>query len=143
MMLTSKARYGVMAMVDLALQSCEKPVNLSDISQRQQIAIKFLEQIFNKLKQKDLVKATKGPGGGYSLNTGPDKIYVLDIIMAVEEQIKMTKCSIAAMGCTQDRSKCITHDLWEGLTKQIHNYFNSITLRDICENYLNNKKMVI
>jgi Rrf2 family iron-sulfur cluster assembly transcriptional regulator len=136
MMLTSKARYGVIAMVELALQPVGRPVNLNEISQRHQITVKYLEQIFNKLKQKNLVKATKGPGGGYSLNIEANKIYIFHIIAAVDEQIKMTRCKVPTSGCVNGKTKCITHDLWEGLSNQIYNYLNNITLQDICERKL-------
>lgn len=135
MMLTTKARYAVTAMIDIAVLEIErgnKPVKLSEISARHDIALNYLEQIFAKLKAGGLVSSVKGPGGGYVISNGANHTRVLDIIDAVEEQLEMTKCvSHVAGGCAPDRAKCATHDLWEGLEKQIRNYLKSKTLADL------------
>lgn len=134
MMLTTKGRYAVMAMVDLANQCCEKPVTLSDIAGRQEIALPYLEQIFAKLRRNGLVSSVRGPGGGYRLARTSQEIFVSDIIEAVEESIKMTRCEHrAASGCMGKKARCLTHDLWEGLGNQIYSYLRGISLKSICE----------
>lgn len=134
MMLTTKGRYAVMAMVDLSSQCCGKPVTLSDIATRQEIALPYLEQIFAKLRRSGLVNSVRGPGGGYQLARGAEDIFVSDIIAAVDESIKMTRCEHrAAAGCMGKKVRCLTHDLWEGLGNQIYNYLRAISLRDICD----------
>lgn len=133
MMLTTKGRYAVMAMVDLASQCGGKPVCLGDIAERQEIALPYLEQIFAKLRRNGLVNSVRGPGGGYVLARTAEDTYVSDIITAVEESIKMTRCGHrAAAGCMGTKVRCLTHDLWEGLGNQIYTYLRSISLKDIC-----------
>ena len=136
-MLTSKARYAVTALLDIAVLEKErgaKPVSLSEISERQGIALNFLEQIFSKLKAAGLVSAMKGPGGGYVISNGANHTRVFDIINAVEESIEMTNCgSHNPVACAPDRAKCLTHDLWEGLEAQIETYLKSVTLQDLCK----------
>jgi len=137
MMLTTKARYAVTAMVDIAVLEKErgaKPVKLAEIAERQGIALNYLEQIFSKLKSNGLVAAVKGPGGGYVIANGANHTRILDIIDAVEEDIEMTKCgNHIAAACAPERAKCLTHDLWEGLEGQIKSYFKSVTLQDLCK----------
>ena len=130
MMLTTRGRYAVMAMVDLAGHEQKKPVTLSDIAIRQDIALNYLEQIFAKLRKGGLVKSTRGPGGGYSLANTPNNIRIADIILAVDEPISITRCKTAS-GCMSEKAKCLTHDLWEGLGNQIYSYLDAITLADI------------
>lgn len=130
MMLTTRGRYAVMAMVDLAGQEHKKPVTLSDIATRQDIALNYLEQIFARLRKNGLVTSTRGPGGGYSLANTPNDIRVADIILAVDEPIAITRCKTSS-GCMSDKAKCLTHDLWEGLGNQIYSYLNAVTLADI------------
>lgn len=132
MMLTTRGRYAVMAMVDLAGQcDQQKPVSLADIAARQEIALNYLEQIFSKLRKKGLVLSVRGPGGGYVLAENPDIIRIADIITAVDEPIAITRCKSHKQGCRQDKAKCLTHDLWEGLGNHIHAYLQSITLTDV------------
>lgn len=131
MMLTTRGRYAVMAMVDLAGQCGKTPVALADIAKRQAIALNYLEQIFSKLRKKDLVHSTRGPGGGYVLAREASSICISDIILAVNEPIAITRCKTQTSGCMQGAAKCLTHDLWEGLGNQIHAYLSAITLEDI------------
>ena len=122
-----------MAMVDLATQPGDKPVGLAAIAERQEIPLAYLEQIFAKLKKAGLLKAVRGPGGGYKLTKTPDEISVADIMMASGEPIKMTRCKTDShLGCMATKARCLTHDLWEGLTAQMRHYLGSITLADVC-----------
>ncbi len=124
-----------MAMADLACCTEKCPVTLAAIAERQGIALAYLEQIFAKLRKGGLVKSVKGPGGGYSLTRPSDDIRVSDIICAVDESIKMTRCGKHKEddhGCVSGK-KCVTHDLWEGLGNQIYSYLRSISLMDVCE----------
>ncbi len=136
MRLSTKGRYAVMAMVDLANCSAEKgrPVSLADIAGRQEISLSYLEQLFGKLRRKGLVKSVRGPGGGYLLSRSYEDLRVSDIITAVDEPLSAKRCkNDTAEGCQSNKSRCITHDLWSELTNQIHLYLNSISLADVCE----------
>lgn len=140
MMLTTKGRYAVMALVDLAAQESESPVTLSAIAERQEIALPYLEQIFAKLRRSGLVDSVRGPGGGYALARGAENTFVSDIILAVEESIKMTRCEKeSSTGCMKPKTRCLTHDLWEGLGDQIHNYLSGISLQDVIARQLRAK----
>ena len=133
MKLSTKGRYAVMAMVDLARHAQAKPVSLSDIAARQEISLSYLEQLFARLRRAGLVKSVRGPGGGYRLARTSIETRVSEIILAVDEPIKATRCTeMGANGCRADRSKCLTHDLWEELGNQIHLYLSSVSLADIC-----------
>lgn len=133
MNLTTKGRYAVMAMADLAMNCSHGPVTLAHISARQDIALNYLEQIFMKLRKNGLVQSVRGPGGGYVIPQERLNMRISEIVMAVDESIKMTRCSNESEnGCKQSGKKCLTHNLWEGLSRQIFNYLNSITLADIC-----------
>ena len=134
MKLGAKARYAVMAMVDLARHSNGAPVCLADIAERQEISLPYLEQLFAKLRRNGLVKSVRGPGGGYLLAHHRDDTRIADIISAVDESIHAVRCSPGgAAGCRFDRSRCLTHDLWEELSNQIHLYLSSVSLGDVCE----------
>ena len=134
MKLGAKARYAVMAMVDLACHCNGAPVCLADIAERQEISLPFLEQLFAKLRRGGLVKSVRGPGGGYLLAHHRDDTRIADIILAVDEPIHAVRCTPGAVtGCRIDRSRCLTHDLWEELSNQIHLYLNSVSLGDVCE----------
>ena len=135
MRLSTKGRYAVMAMADLAAHEAgAKPVSLADIAQRQEISLSYLEQLFAKLRAACLVKSVRGPGGGYLLAHGADGTRISDIILAVDEPIRATRCTPGApMGCSGNKSRCLTHDLWEELGNQIHLYLSSVTLADVCE----------
>ncbi len=134
MKLSTKGRYAVMAMVDLARHSNGNPVALSEIAEREEISLSYLEQLFAKLRRSGLVKSVRGPGGGYLLARDRDDTRVADIIVAVDEPLHAVRCTPgAAVGCRGDRSRCLTHDLWEELSNQIHLYLSSVSLGDVCE----------
>ena len=132
MKLTSKGRYAVMAMADLANVKDKKTTNLTEISLRQGISISFLEQIFLKLKKNNLVKSSRGPAGGYTLTRSPEEIKLSSIIEAVDEKVKTVGCKKESKkGCTGKSIKCITHNLWDDLETHINNFFEKNTLKDI------------
>jgi Rrf2 family iron-sulfur cluster assembly transcriptional regulator len=134
MILSTKGRYSVMAMVDLAVQPVGKPVTLAAIAERQEIPLAYLEQIFSRLKKAGVVKSVRGPGGGYTLGKAASEMNVAEIMVAADEPIKMTRCDEQShQGCMATKSRCLTHDLWEGLTAQMRLYLASITLADVCE----------
>ena len=135
MKLSTKGRYAVMAMADLARQSDGRPVALADIADRQDISLSYLEQLFGKLRRGAQVKSVRGPGGGYMLARPVDEMRVSDIILAVDETIKATRCPPGSpSGCQPDRSRCLNHDRWEELGNQIHLFLSSVTLGDIINN---------
>jgi Rrf2 family iron-sulfur cluster assembly transcriptional regulator len=132
--LGSRGRYAVMAMVDLARHSNGSAVSLADIAERQEISLSYLEQLFAKLRRSGLVKSVRGPGGGYLLAHDREATRISDIIAAVDEPTHAVRCTPgAAVGCRGDRSRCLTHDLWEELSNQIHLYLSSVSLGDVCE----------
>ena len=132
MKLTSKGRYAVMAMADLANIKDKQTTNLTEISLRQGISISFLEQIFLKLKKNNLVQSSRGPTGGYSLIKSPEEIKLSSIIEAVDEKVKTVGCKKESKkGCTGKSIKCITHNLWDDLETHINNFFEKNTLKDI------------
>ena len=132
MKLSSKGRYAVMSLADLAKNNVKKPTNLKEISLRQGISISFLEQIFLKLKRNNLVKSSRGPTGGYELSKSPEEITLSSIIEAVDERVKTLGCKKESKkGCHGKSIKCITHDLWDDLENHINNFFEKNTLRDI------------
>ena len=132
MKLTSKGRYAVMAMADLAKTNADRPTSLTDISLWQGISISFLEQIFLKLKRINLVQSSRGPTGGYLLTKSPEEIKLSSIIKAVDEKVKTVACKKELKkGCNGKSIKCITHDLWDDLEIHINSFFENNTLRDI------------
>ena len=132
MKLTSKGRYAVMAMADLAKNNVKKPTNLTEISLRQGISIAYLEQLFLKLRKNNLVQSARGPSGGYVLSKPPGDIKLLSIIRAVDEKIKTVKCrKESRKGCNGKSIKCITHNLWDDLETHINKFFEDNTLNDI------------
>ncbi len=141
MMLSTKGRYAVMAMVDLATQTTEKPIALAMIAERQEIPLAYLEQIFAKLKRADIVASNRGPGGGYKLARDADAISIMQIIAASEEDLTMTRCNSSEKpGCMQsNRARCLTHDLWEGLEQQIEHYLETLSLADVCSRKVTEK----
>lgn len=126
MRLTTKGRYAVTAMLDLAIRANDKPVNLADISERQGISLSYLEQLFAKLRREDLVTSVRGPGGGYQLSRDPNQIFVAQIIDAVNESVDATSCQ--GKGDCHDGEQCLTHVLWDDLSEQIHHFLQSISL---------------
>ena len=132
MKLTSRGRYAVMAMADLAKNDALTPVSLKDISLRQGISIFYLEQLFLKLKNNNLVQSKRGSHGGYILSRAPEKIQLSNIIYAVNEEVKTTKCSKhSKRGCNGKSIKCITHNLWDELGQHIHFFFENKNLKDV------------
>ena len=138
MKLGTKGRYAVMAMVDLAnrtiMRSKNGPVALSDIAGRQDISLSYLEQLFSKLRKKGLVKSVRGPGGGYMLARSADQLRISDIVTAVDEPLRATRCDpMSGSGCMPDGGRCVTHDLWEELENHIHLFLSSLSLEDVIE----------
>jgi len=132
MKLTTKGRYAVMAMADLALFKDKGPTNLTDISLRQNISLAYLEQIFKKLKKSNLVKSVRGAKGGYVLVFSPEEIKISNIIAAVDEEVKMLSCKKESKkGCNNKLTKCITHNLWDKLDQHINNFFEKVKLQDL------------
>ena len=133
MRLSTKGRYAVMAMVDLAKHSGGEPVSLAEIAERQEISLSYLEQLFAKLRRGGLVRSVRGPGGGYLLARSAEETRISDAILAVDEPIRATRCKTgSAMGCRANKSRCLTHDLWEELGNQIHIFLSSVSLADVC-----------
>ena len=140
MKLTSKGRYAVMAMADLANINDKQPTSLSEISLRQGISVSFLEQIFLKLKKNKLVYSLRGPTGGYLLSKSPNEIKLSNIIDAVDEKVKTVGCKKESKkGCTGKSVKCITHNLWDDLENHINSFFEQNTLNDIIFKVSKNK----
>ncbi|TRX00551.1 Fe-S cluster assembly transcriptional regulator IscR [Candidatus Methylobacter oryzae] len=131
MRLTTKGRYAVTAMLDLAFHSQTTPVTLTDIAARQTISLSYLEQLFARLRRAGMVKGVRGPGGGYKLCRKASDINIADIIAAVNEPLDSTKCRGEA-NCQKDQA-CLTHDLWMGLSEQIKDYLKGISLADLLE----------
>ena len=132
MKLTTKGRYAVMAMADLALFRDNGPTNLTDISLRQNISLDYVEQIFIKLKKNNLVKSVRGAKGGYVLEISPEEIKISNIISAVDEEVKTLNCKKESKrGCNNKSSKCITHNLWDQLDQHINNFFEKVKLQDL------------
>ena len=129
MRLTTKGRFAVTAMIDLAMRHGEGPVTLAGISERQKISLSYLEQLFGKLRRHALVDSVRGPGGGYCLAKGLDEVSVADIIQAVDEPIDATQCG-GRENCRDDQ-RCMTHDLWTNLNKRIFEYLESVTLAQL------------
>ena len=130
MKLSTKGRYAVMAMADLAHHSNGRPVALAEVADRQEISLSYLEQLFGRLRRGGLVSSVRGPGGGYMLARSAGEMRIADIILAVDEPIKATRCT---PGCHSHKGRCLTHDLWEELGNQIYLYLSSVTLADVCE----------
>lgn len=131
MKLTSKGRYAVTAILDLAFHATSGPVTLSDISRRQDISLSYLEQLFTRLRKQQLVRSTRGPGGGYSLNKPASEIVVAEIVSAVDETVDTTRCS-GANNC-HDGEQCLAHELWDGLSQQIYGFLSEISLQDLMD----------
>ena len=135
MKLTSKGRYAVMALVDLARFDNINPVSLRDISLRQGISLDYLEQIFSKLKKNEIVKSIRGTQGGYVLNKNPNDIKLTNIFHAVDEKVKTVQCKKESKrGCNGKATKCITHNLWDELEIHINTFFEKRSLRDLVNN---------
>ncbi len=131
MKLTTKGRYAVTAMLDLALHGSSGPVSLAEISVRQEISLSYLEQLFSKLRRSGLVTSTRGPGGGYSVARQLSEVAVSEIIVAVNESVDATQC--AGKENCHSHGRCLTHDLWEGLSAQIEDFLSSVSLQDMID----------
>lgn len=131
MRLTTKGRYAVTAMLDLAMHQGEGPIALADIAQRQGISLSYLEQLFAKLRRRSLVLSVRGPGGGYNLARSAAEIHVAEVISAVDEHVDTTRCGGAA-NCHND-GPCLTHDLWSDLSDRIYDYLNQISLQQLVD----------
>jgi Rrf2 family transcriptional regulator, iron-sulfur cluster assembly transcription factor len=129
MRLTTKGRYAVTAMLDLAIHNENGPISLADISSRQGISLSYLEQLFARLRKQGLVVSTRGPGGGYTLSRSASDTPIADVISAVDEKMDTTRCGGAA-DC-QNNQRCLTHDLWTDLSDQIRRFLTNITLADV------------
>jgi Rrf2 family transcriptional regulator, iron-sulfur cluster assembly transcription factor len=134
MKMSTKGRYAVMAMIDIGQQTNGMPVSLNEISERQDISQEYLEQLFGKLRRAGLVNSTRGPGGGYTLARAPADIALADVILAVDEPLRVTRCEGDAVdGCVRGE-KCCAHDLWASLGRQMMYFLESVTLEDVVEN---------
>jgi Rrf2 family iron-sulfur cluster assembly transcriptional regulator len=129
MRLTTKGRFAVTAMIDVAMHGAEGPVTLAAVSARQKISLSYLEQLFGKLRRSGLVESVRGPGGGYNLAKPSDQLSVADIIIAVDEPIDATQCA-GRENCKDDR-RCMTHDLWAGLNDHIFNFLSGVSLAEL------------
>lgn len=141
MRLTTKGRFAVTAMVDLALRGEGSPVALAGISERQAISLSYLEQLFGKLRRHNLVESVRGPGGGYLLALPMDKISVADIIRAVDEHLDATQCG-GHENCKEDH-RCMTHDLWSTLNQKMYEYLSSVSLDDLVTEYRGKRGVVV
>ena len=138
MKLTTRGRYAVMAMADLATNANGSAISLTEISSRQNISLAYLEQIFIKLKSKKLVKSTRGANGGYRLERPASEIKLSYIISAVDEEVKMLNCKKnSKKGCNNKSTKCITHNLWDELDQHIHQFFEKVKLQDLVRRDIN------
>lgn len=133
MHLSTKGRYAVMAMTDLAgRQDGARAVPLADIAARQEISLSYLEQLFARLRRQGLVKSIRGPGGGYRLARGADETRIVDIVLAVDEPLHATRCGgHSTMGCMSKGERCLTHDLWAEMGRQVQDYLASVSLADV------------
>lgn len=131
MKLTTKGRYAVTAMLDLALHNDKGPVTLADIADRQGISLSYLEQLFSRLRKRELVTSVRGPGGGYSLAGTAADVHIAQVITAVDENVDATRCGGA--GNCHNNERCLTHDLWHDLSDRIYGYLSDITLQDLVD----------
>jgi Rrf2 family iron-sulfur cluster assembly transcriptional regulator len=136
MQLSTKGRYAVMAMVDLAKRGGEQPAPVAEIAERQQISQAYLEQLFARLRRRGLVTSHRGPGGGYRLARPAAETSVADVVIAVDEPLKAIRCNGGKTGCMKDGARCLTHDLWEETGRQIRAYLASVSLADVASGRL-------
>ena len=143
MRLSTKGRYAVMAMADLAKNGSDRAVSLAEIAARQEISLSYLEQLFARLRKSGLVKSVRGPGGGYRLAREACETAVAEIVLAVDEPIRATRCVGAGSpkGCMIKGERCITHHLWEDLGQEIHRYLASVSLEDVIQNRTGQARM--
>lgn len=131
MRLSTKGRYAVMAMADLARRQNERAVALADIAARQEISLSYLEQLFARLRRQGLVISARGPGGGYRLARDASELNIAEIVVAVDEPLHATRCRGQAGGCMMKGERCLTHDLWDEMGRKIHDYLESVSLADV------------
>ena len=136
MRLSTKGRYAVMAMADLARRQTaaadgQRAVSLAEIALRQELSVSYLEQLFARLRRRGLVKSLRGPGGGYLLARTAETTNIADIVLAVDEPLRVTRCSSKSKGCMLKGERCLTHDLWEEMGREIHGYLASVSLADV------------
>jgi Rrf2 family iron-sulfur cluster assembly transcriptional regulator len=131
MQLSTKGRYAVMAMTDLAGRAAARATPLSAIAERQQISKPYLEQLFARLRRRGLVESVRGPGGGYRLARGPETLSVGEVVAAVDEPLRATRCAGIGPGCMRGGARCLTHDLWAETGRQIEDYLQSVSLADV------------
>jgi Rrf2 family iron-sulfur cluster assembly transcriptional regulator len=133
MQLSTKGRYAVMAMADLAGHGAERAVSLAEIAERQQLSLPYLEQLFARLRRRGLVMSVRGPGGGYRLARAADETSIADVVLAVDEPLRATRCGGhgGAGGCMKGGVRCLTHDLWEETGRRIRDYLASVSLADV------------
>ncbi|THD54884.1 Rrf2 family transcriptional regulator [Phenylobacterium sp.] len=142
MRLSTKGRYAVMAMADLARRQDEpcRAVALAEIAARQEISLSYLEQLFARLRRKGLVQSARGPGGGYRLSRTAEETSIADIVLAVDEPLRATRCAEQGKGCMLKGERCLTHDLWDDLGHRIEDYLASVSLADVITGRLRNKR---
>ena len=142
MRLSTKGRYAVMAMADLARRENDaaRAVALADIAARQEISLSYLEQLFARLRRKGLVRSARGPGGGYRLAQPAEATFIADIVHAVDEPLRATRCTAPGKGCMMRGERCLTHDLWEDLGHRIEDYLASVSLADVVGGRLRAKR---
>ena len=133
MKMSTKGRYAVMALIDIGQHSGGEPVSLAEIAERQDISQEYLEQLFGKLRRAGLVESARGPGGGYRLARGMNEIPVADIVLAVDEELRVTRCDGDAVDGCVTGERCNAHDLWSSLGRQMMNFLGSITLEDVVQ----------
>ena len=131
MKLSTRGRYAVMAMADLAKRGDGRSVTLGEIAERQDISLAYLEQLFARLRRRGLVKSVRGPGGGYQLAQPAKELRIADIVTAVEEPLKAVRCSPGPRGCMPGGERCLTHDLWDSLGRHIQDYLEGVSLDDV------------
>ncbi len=131
MQLSTKGRYAVMAMTELAGREAGKAICLADIAEKQQISRPYLEQLFARLRRRGLVQSVRGPGGGYRLARPANEVSVAEVVTAVNESLRTTRCGGKGPGCMRGGVRCLTHDLWEETGKQIEGYLASVSLADV------------
>lgn len=141
MKLSTKSRYAVMALTYIAKNIDKQPITLQEISQEEKISITFLEQIFVKLRNKQLVESIRGPGGGYQITNPLSDIKISQIFSAVDDSFKMTRCS-KGMGCVDKNIKCMTHHLWKGMTINLLNYLSAVSLENVIKNEIPNDNLL-
>ena len=140
MKLTTKSRYAVSAMLDIAYHNKGKPVSLPEIAERQNISLSYLEQLFSRLKKNGLVQSVKGPGGGYKLSKDADDIVIAEVVQAVDEKLETTSCKGKA-NC-HNNQQCLSHNLWEDLGTEIKNFLSDVTLQQVISKNNNNVKEI-